>query len=107
MTTKRPLQAQTDINQAIALHQQGDLENAQACYEAILNQQPEHADALHLLGVVEQQKGHPDKAIQLIQKALTVTPNNAVYLNNLGSVYLHSNADKADSFTRTHALLHY
>ena len=43
---------QTKFSQAITLHQQGRLMEAESIYREILRQQPEHFDALHLLGVI-------------------------------------------------------
>ena len=39
---------------AVACHGTGELERAQGLYEGILAEQPEHADTLHILGVLAQ-----------------------------------------------------
>lgn len=77
--------ALTDRLQAgLDLHRQGDLAGAQAQYEQILTLAPEHADALHLTGLVAHQLGHSDLAVPLMQRALVQQPESVVFLNNLG-----------------------
>ena len=48
--------------------------------------QPQNPDALHLLGVIAQQTGHPDAAIDLITRALAQKDHD-VYHANLGVAY--------------------
>lgn len=45
----------TRIQEALTLHQQGDLAGAQRGYNDILTQWPEQPDALHMLGIVYMQ----------------------------------------------------
>ena len=45
------------LGNAIALHQAGRLQEAEIIYQSILQQQPKHPDALHLLGVIAFQAG--------------------------------------------------
>ena len=80
------LAAQTEgkFQQALQLHQQGQLAQAQILYEKILKSQPEHFDALHLSGVIAYQTKNPEKAITLIKKAIEICPNNAAFYNNQG-----------------------
>jgi len=47
---------------------------------------PEHADALHLLGLIEYQTQHFDSAKILIQKAIRSNNHRADFYNNLGLV---------------------
>jgi len=51
-------------------HQAGRLDRAEALYRKILLAEPEHADALHLLGVLAFQCGKMTTALQLIERAL-------------------------------------
>jgi len=53
-------------------HQAGRLGRAEALYRKILLADPEHADALHLLGVLAFQCGRMTAALQLIERALPV-----------------------------------
>jgi Flp pilus assembly protein TadD len=68
-------------------HQAGRLAEAEACYREILELEPQHADALHLLGVIAQQAGHHDLAIQLIRSAIQRHPQCADFYNNLANTY--------------------
>ncbi len=58
------------LQNAIALHQAGRLAEAEVLYRQILAQQPRHADALHLLGLLAEQAGRPDMAVELIEQAI-------------------------------------
>lgn len=73
---------------AIALqhHRAGRLADAERDYRQILRRDPEHADSLHLLGIVALQTGHLEPALALVQKAVALRPDGAVYRNNLGQV---------------------
>ena len=72
---------------AIGHHQAGRLAEAEAIYRQILAQSPDHADALHLLGVLACQTGHTDAAIDLIGRAIAINPAVAEYHSNLGESY--------------------
>ncbi|MFQ5935082.1 MAG: tetratricopeptide repeat protein, partial [Acidiferrobacterales bacterium] len=74
----------TELDQALAHHQAGRLEEAEALYREILAQQPDHADALHLLGVMALQSGQPKEAVALIERAIDIDGQVADYHNNLG-----------------------
>jgi tetratricopeptide (TPR) repeat protein len=58
------------IQRASALHKTGDLDEAERLYRQILVAQPDHFDALHLCGVLMQQRGEPAEAFKLIGAAL-------------------------------------
>jgi|SRR5579864_5714675 len=72
---------------ALDNHQQGLLDQAAQLYLEVLGREPEHADALHLLGVVAHQQGRHAQAIELIRQALALKPGMAVYHANLAEVY--------------------
>ena len=65
-------------------HQAGRLAEAEACYRRVLGAQPDHADALHLLGVVAHQAGRHDLAVELISQAIKQNGQNAAYFCSLG-----------------------
>jgi predicted O-linked N-acetylglucosamine transferase (SPINDLY family) len=83
--------SQLDIEHAFQvarqLHQSGQVREAVAIYQQILTQQPEHAGALHYMGVVAQQTGHNDIALNLIRKAIALQPQYPEAHNNLGSLH--------------------
>jgi len=68
-------------------HQQdGDLIAAETLYKEILEESPNHPDALHLLGVLAYQIGEYDVAEDLITHAIESNDQVADYRNNLGEV---------------------
>lgn len=65
------------VEQALALHQAGDIDAAHAAYIQILSRDPEQVDAIALLGVVAHQRGRPDSALDLFDRALAKRPGAA------------------------------
>jgi predicted O-linked N-acetylglucosamine transferase (SPINDLY family) len=82
-TTKR---VGAKFNQALELHDKGQLLKAQALCEEILREQPDHFDSLHLLGVISYKNKRLQLAIDLMERAVKLNPNNADYRYNLGIV---------------------
>jgi tetratricopeptide (TPR) repeat protein len=72
------------LNLALQYHQAGDLPRAEGLYRQILQGEPGHADALHLLGVVAAQQGRRDLGLRCIAQAVTLCPHHAIYQHNLG-----------------------
>ena len=85
-----PSAAVAQLNQAIALHQAGRLDEAEALYRQLAQQVPGHFDATHLLGVIALQRGDLAKAEALIGQALASRPKDATALNNLGTALLRA-----------------
>ena len=77
---------QQQLNAALARHGQGDLDEAAALYRDLLAEHPEHPDALHMLGVIAQQKGNPELALKLAEAALAKKPGMAFAWHNRGVV---------------------
>jgi predicted TPR repeat methyltransferase len=69
---------------AVRHHEAGQLAEAEALYRRILEGEPDHPDATHLLGVALLQQNQPDPAIELIRRAIALRPNNPAYHSNLG-----------------------
>lgn len=72
---------------ALSLHQAGELSNAEQIYRQILAIDTHHADSLHLLGMIEYQRGRPEIAIAMIRRAIMFNPEDAAYHSNLGTIY--------------------
>jgi predicted O-linked N-acetylglucosamine transferase (SPINDLY family) len=72
---------------ALANHRAGRLAEAEAAYRRILALEPNHAEALHYLGVIAHQSGRNEIAAELIREALKRDPGNAAAHSNLGEVY--------------------
>ena len=94
------------FQQALAHHQQGELAQAQALYQAVLQADPAHFDALHLLGVIEAQRQNPAAALDLISRALALDAGHAVvhYNQGLALLDLGRAAPAQASFERALAL---
>jgi predicted O-linked N-acetylglucosamine transferase (SPINDLY family) len=71
---------------AVAHHRAGHMNEAEPRYRRILEIEPGHADALHLLGLICRQTGRLPEAADLIRRAVSANPGNAAYLSNLGIV---------------------
>jgi len=67
------------------LHQTGDWELARDVYQSVLNEDPAHFDAMHLLGVVYAQSAEYGLAIELFSKATEINKRDPVAYNNLGN----------------------
>jgi protein O-GlcNAc transferase len=70
---------------AVRHHQAGQLSQAEQIYRQILDVNPSHPDALHLLGVIASRVGQYADAVDLIGRAIAVNPQAEAYHNNLGS----------------------
>ena len=74
----------SQLENALRLHQAGQLASAAAIYREILRTEPNQSDALNLLGLVAQQSGDHTQASLLFSKAAAVSPKNAACLLNRG-----------------------
>jgi tetratricopeptide (TPR) repeat protein len=72
------------LQRAVAQHRAGRLHAAEAVYREVLALLPEQPDSLHLLGLVELQRGRAGEAAALIRRAITAAPDRAGYHNDLG-----------------------
>lgn len=77
-----PLQ---EFNRALQLHQSGHLEQAEALYRQVLQAEPEHAEAIHFLGLIAHQTGKGEVAAELIDRAIRLNPTSQMH-TNLGVV---------------------
>lgn len=84
-----PFNPGQSIQQALALHQQGRLDEAEKLYARVLKSQRDNFDALHLLGMLNNQRGKTGEAYRLINAALKVQPRSPDALSNLALV-LHA-----------------
>ena len=83
-------------------HGAGQLTEAEKGYRQVLQSNPEHPDALHLLGVLVGQSNDVQAGINLINKAVQLRPNFPGALLNLG-LLLQNNGliyEAALSYTR-------
>lgn len=90
------------IEDAVAAHRAGRLTEAERVYQAIVEANPRHFDALHLLGVVWTQQARYDEAVAVISRALKRNPRSFDAHYNLGNALnaLGRHKDAAASFRR-------
>jgi protein O-GlcNAc transferase len=79
---------QSRFREGMALHRQGDLAGAERVYREVLDQQPQHFDSLHMLGVIALQTRRTERGIELIRKAIGLNDKVAAAHNNLGKALL-------------------
>src|SRR5581483_5354358 len=102
LPSAKPINVPQTLAQAMVLHQQGRVAEAEKLYHAILEVRPDQLDALHLLGIIRLNQGQPAYALRLIADAMRAKPPSPqVWLNHglaLSAVGRHEEA--ADSFER-------
>jgi tetratricopeptide (TPR) repeat protein len=76
-----------DLTLGLQEHQRGLLDQAARRYRNVLAAQPDHPDALHLLGVVALQQGDHRRAAEHIARAVAHNPGNAAYHVNLAEAF--------------------
>ena len=75
------------IELAVDHFNKGQLDQAVTVARSIVKAIPDHADAIHLLGVVASQKGDLDQAVKFVARAIQLRPNNVQYISNLSEMY--------------------
>ena len=82
---------QIPIDQAIMLAGQqidaGQLQSAEGILRQVMQKQPNHPFALHLMGIIAHRAGRAELAIELIGKAIDILPNNAQFHTNIGEMH--------------------
>jgi protein O-GlcNAc transferase len=76
------------LQTALHHHQAGRMADAEALYRQILAVQPNHPDALNLLGKIASQAGRHEIAADLIRRAIAVSPSDWRYYFGLGNALL-------------------
>ena len=64
------------LNEAFALYRKGSVAEAASLCRRIINSDSSNAEALHLLGIIEAQTGHAAAALDLIDRAISITADN-------------------------------
>lgn len=76
----------TEADTALKAHREGNRVAAEAICRKILIQNPDHADTLHLLGLLLAEQGDWLQGIANIRRAILLAPSQAVYRSNLGEL---------------------
>jgi protein O-GlcNAc transferase len=72
------------FDQALVFYQAGRLSEAEQMYRQVLKDQPNHFNALHLLGVIHHQRGNHEEAVRHIDAALKINPKIAAAYRTRG-----------------------
>jgi tetratricopeptide (TPR) repeat protein len=88
------------LQRGLALQQAGKLKEAEYYYQLVLRDEPDHPEALNLLGTLASRAKNHGVALECLTKAVEAQPRNLFYRNNLG--YCLNAANKARE-----ALLHF
>ncbi|NJD25847.1 MAG: tetratricopeptide repeat protein [Betaproteobacteria bacterium] len=73
------------IREALVLHQQGRLDEADAIYQEVLQRDPDNFDAIQLRGTLAAQKGDYACALEYFQRVLAIKPDFAEVHCNRGN----------------------
>jgi protein O-GlcNAc transferase len=79
-------QSQQILARAVAAHQAGNIAQAEFLYKMVLQADKKQFDALHMLGLIEAQRGDFAAGLTRIKDALRVRPNAPEALINLGRI---------------------
>jgi protein O-GlcNAc transferase len=72
------LSMEMKYKRAIELHRAGDPRQASVLYAEILESEPDHPDAMHLLGVTETQLGRAESGLGWIARSLAINPQQPI-----------------------------
>ena len=101
-----PFNLGQSMNEALALHRQGRLRDAEKIYTRVLKAAPDHFDALNLLGTIKAQLGRVGEAHRLLSAAVKLNPRAPQGWANLGQVLhqLKQDQDALGCFDKALAL---
>lgn len=88
----------SELMRAFSCYQTGRLDEMEGICRRVLQAYPQQADALHLLGLLSQQRGDLDKGLALIDRALSLGGNDSMHANRamvLNALRRHDDAIQA------------
>ncbi len=86
MTKKTKEEIESLLQRAVGHHRNSEWEEAERGYHRVLQNEPAHPDALHLLGLVNQQKGQTVRAEDLVRKAISLDGRAPIFYLSLGNI---------------------
>ncbi len=95
MVQAKPASWSRLLAEAIEHQRSGRFRQAEAVYRQVLRQEPDNANANHMLGLLAHQAGDNGAAVTRIGKAIAANPRSALYRFNLGIVLAASGEDDA------------
>ena len=72
---------------AVALHNQGDLDQAESIYRSVLECDKDNFYALNFLGCILRERKQFDEGIRFLHAAASLMPRNPNVFYNLGNIY--------------------
>ncbi|MGC2661913.1 MAG: tetratricopeptide repeat protein [Bryobacteraceae bacterium] len=94
------------VQQGVELQKAGDLRAAADVYRKILASEPEHPEALYLLGCLAHQSGNPGAAVDLLRRAARLRPDQAECHGALAvALYSIGSEDEAEACFRAALVL--
>jgi hypothetical protein len=91
MADRGPLQVSLPVAELMAVAHEYDqakrLDDAERLLTHIVKAYPEHAPALHLMGVVAFRKGRKIEALACMEKAIALGVDTPLYYRNIGEIY--------------------
>jgi protein O-GlcNAc transferase len=76
------------FQRALDAHRRGDFDAAANDYASLLEAVPNHVDALHMFAMLHQQRGESERALSLMDSALSLTTDTSAILANRASIHL-------------------
>lgn len=77
---------ENELSKAVAYSKAGEWPGVERVCRKMLEMQPAHPDALHLLGVALFMKGERAESLALIEKAIAARPDDPAFYNSLGNM---------------------
>ena len=101
-----PFNPNQALREAVTLHQQGRLHEAEKIYARVLKAVPGHFDALNLLGAIKARQGQFGEAQRLFGAAVKADPRAPQARSNLGQAYyaLRRFSEALECFDKARAL---
>ncbi len=84
------LGAKVQLQQALAIHESGQIARAISLYQQLIKLAPGMAETYELLGVAQSQSGQHDLALRNIRKALNLNPRLGPAKTNLGHALMNA-----------------
>ncbi|HEY4330434.1 MAG TPA: tetratricopeptide repeat protein, partial [Phycisphaerae bacterium] len=95
------------FDKAVESHRAGRMPEAETLYRELLRDNPQHADALHMLGLLYYQRGDRQAGADMIERSIAFLPTNPSAFSNLGEVKRSlGRLDEAEKLCRHAIKLH-